>query len=124
MITTKAAAKMETYGRGGTYNRGRKYDETQCVHGVWSGYQHHQCTRKPGHGPDELYCKQHDPVAKAAKYKAEREADTRRWAASTARKQRVDDIADAKDDCVSALRRLHPDHPALITLDNAINREV
>jgi hypothetical protein len=33
----------------------------------------HQCTRKRGHGPDGLYCKQHDPAAVSR-----REAELRR----------------------------------------------
>jgi len=53
-------------------------DLTRCCEevtryiGNWPHYG--QCTRKRGFGPDEAYCKQHDPEAVAARRK---EADER-----------------------------------------------
>lgn len=45
----------------------RVEDFTRCVESVYSDYGSHQCERKRGHGPDGLYCKQHNPEAIAAK---------------------------------------------------------
>jgi len=42
---------------------GRPEDSTCCIEEVWPsracGLIPHQCSRKRGHGPDGLYCKQH-----------------------------------------------------------------
>ena len=48
------------YGRS-SISRGSPEDPERCVTAVWpAGMWHdHQCTRKRGHGPDGLYCKQH-----------------------------------------------------------------
>ena len=53
--TTLKEAKKEQYGVGVK----SKYIEGRCVQDVWEGWQNYQCTRKNGHGPDNLYCKQH-----------------------------------------------------------------
>jgi len=42
-------------------------DPTRCIATVgdrtmWGPAQAHQCSRKRGHGPDGLYCKQHSPA--------------------------------------------------------------
>ena len=67
----------KSYGR---YGRGIS-DPNLCAEGVWDGWGHQQCSRKRCHGPEQAYCKQHDPVtikarreANAAKYRAERDA--------------------------------------------------
>ena len=54
---TKAAAKLTRYGT----RKGMRYSDKYCAYEVWSkdGWSAYQCSRKPGHGPDELYCKQH-----------------------------------------------------------------
>ena len=41
---------------------GYPYDPARCAADVADGDRSclfHQCIRKPGHGPDDLYCKQH-----------------------------------------------------------------
>jgi hypothetical protein len=59
----------------------RPPDLTRCCEEVTryiGGWPHYgQCARKRGFGPDQAYCKQHDPEA-AAKRRAEVEA--REWA--------------------------------------------
>lgn len=55
-ILTKAEAMKQTYG----FNT--KYRPEYCVervHKPGRGRQLYQCQRKPGHGPEGLYCKQH-----------------------------------------------------------------
>ncbi len=50
------------YGRMGTFYE----DKTRCVIEVWEAPSYiyaHQCRRKRGHGPDDLYCKQHGKMA-------------------------------------------------------------
>lgn len=61
----------------------RPPDMTRCCEEVAryiGGWPHYgQCTRKRGYGPDEAYCKQHDPEA-AAKRRAEvDEREAVRW---------------------------------------------
>ncbi len=48
------------YGQWAGDPKGRIEDETRCVEEVMSDFMHfYQCSRKRGHGPDGLYCKQH-----------------------------------------------------------------
>ena len=49
------------YGKWGGSPKGRPEDPTLCIEEVCpsSAYIPYQCTRKRGHGPDGLYCKQH-----------------------------------------------------------------
>lgn len=54
---TKAEAAKMRYGA-----HGFAYQGTQCAAEVADGgrsVSFHQCRRKPGYGPDGLYCKQH-----------------------------------------------------------------
>ena len=50
------------YGVWGSCPMGRPEDLTCCIEEVWPsrtyGLIPHQCSRKRGHGPDGLYCKQ------------------------------------------------------------------
>ena len=42
--------------------KGHPYDPYACAAKVWgigTRFLPYQCCRKPGHGPDGLYCKQH-----------------------------------------------------------------
>ena len=42
-------------------------DNTRCISRVFRVYEFfsHQCSRKRGHGPDGLYCKQHAKIEEA-----------------------------------------------------------
>jgi hypothetical protein len=52
---TREEAEKRTYGFG------THYRPDYCVQHVHDdfGVGFHQCCRKPGHGPGELYCRQH-----------------------------------------------------------------
>jgi len=67
--------ELEVYGAWAGNPKGRIEDETCCIKDIWGGYSagSYQCSRKRGHGPDGLYCKQHDPerIAKEDKVKNE-----------------------------------------------------
>ena len=59
--TTKTEAAAYRYSQWIGEPQGRDFDHECCAYEVsnptgWAGYQ---CSRKPGHGPGELYCKQH-----------------------------------------------------------------
>ena len=58
---TKAEARVKRYGAWAGCQKGQRYDSDRCAEEVWGGGSHipYQCSRKPGHGPDGLYCKQH-----------------------------------------------------------------
>lgn len=57
------------YGDWAGNPNGHAPDFSRCCEEVHShdGWRYHQCGRKRGHGPDGAYCKQHDPVAVAAR---------------------------------------------------------
>jgi len=63
MPRTRAEAEKMRYGE---YRPalvfGWGFDRFKCAWAVRGYLRHqieHQCSRKPGHGPDKLYCKQH-----------------------------------------------------------------
>lgn len=59
---TKKEAQQYRYNKWAGNPQGRAYNPTQCVYEVHEsgrGYMFYQCSRKSGHGPDNLYCKQH-----------------------------------------------------------------
>ena len=48
------------YDKWGGNPKGTPEDTTRCIKGVSDGRFHsYQCSRRRGHGPDGLYCKQH-----------------------------------------------------------------
>ena len=73
---TKVEAKKLSYG-----NRTHVgYTSEQCAkrvtryYGNWPSFG--QCRRKPGHGPEKLYCKQHDPAeVEKREYKRQKKWD-------------------------------------------------
>lgn len=58
---TKAEAKQHRYNRWAGNPKGMAYDEERCANEVSDscGFGSHQCTRRPGFGPGELYCRVH-----------------------------------------------------------------
>lgn len=59
---TRVEAEKYRYRVWGGEPKGRPYKPGQCaweVHESGRGCLFYQCLRKPGHGPDALYCKQH-----------------------------------------------------------------
>ena len=60
----KSRKEAETFSYGNWAGKpdGHKYDPKQCAYEVPCGGRSvlfHQCVKKPGHGPDGIYCKQH-----------------------------------------------------------------
>lgn len=47
------------YGQWAGNERGTPEDTTRCIEEVRPMWVSYQCTRKRGHGPNGLYCKQH-----------------------------------------------------------------
>lgn len=61
---SKAEAKKLTYGDNlskAPFNSQRCAWEVTVDEGRWASF--HQCYRKPGFGPDGIFCKLHDPAA-------------------------------------------------------------
>lgn len=56
----------DVYGQWAGNERGYKANKNKCAETVFDGYLSHQCSRKGGHGPNKVYCKQH-----AKRYKNE-----------------------------------------------------
>lgn len=59
---TQAEANRLTYGRWVGNPAGRRYNVKYCAYEVREkqrGAMARQCSRKRGHGPDNLYCKSH-----------------------------------------------------------------
>lgn len=63
---TRAEAAAYRYGRWAGKPFGNGYDHAKCAAEVADGWMHKQCAKKPGHGPDALYCKTHEKMIKAA----------------------------------------------------------
>lgn len=57
--TTKDEAAKYRYGRWAGRPFGDGYDAAKCAAEVSDGWMHKQCAKKPGHGPDALYCSMH-----------------------------------------------------------------
>ena len=59
---TAEEAQARIYGRVDRLQRGTPYNPAQCAYEVsvppWY-FESHQCARKPGHGHNGLFCKQH-----------------------------------------------------------------
>ena len=70
------AQYRRSYGRG--YSPVAP-DYTRCADSVVDGFHSSQCSRKNGHGPHGAWCKQHDPIARAAK----RDAQNAKWRAES-----------------------------------------
>lgn len=60
---------MRRYSQWAGNEKGNAEDEACCVVQVWpaEGWHVYQCSRKRGHGPDGLYCKQHAKLVEAGK---------------------------------------------------------
>ena len=68
----------DAYGKWAGRPLGARPDYERCCEQIYIrmgvGGQFSQCSRKRGHGPDEAYCKTHDPAAVAARAQASTEA--------------------------------------------------
>jgi hypothetical protein len=64
----------QVYGDWAGNPKGHKPKPNQCCERVSSGWHSKQCSRPRGFGPEEAYCKQHDP-AKVAERRARGEAE-------------------------------------------------
>ena len=56
---TKEEAFKIIYGQWSGNPKGNHYLPSRCACAVWDNWIERQCSRKPGFGPDKLYCKQH-----------------------------------------------------------------
>lgn len=67
---TLSSFHKKAYGvwRGRPMGNSAKADK--CCTEVHDGYVSRQCSRPRGYGPEEAYCKQHDPAAVKAKHEA------------------------------------------------------
>ncbi|MFN7882814.1 MAG: hypothetical protein ACK5PF_07350 [bacterium] len=100
------------YGR---YGHDRP-DFARCADSVysgdaWSGAK--QCSRKNGHGPDGAFCKQHDPVALAAKqvarfaaWKRESDQKAREIVFTSESKTAIRAIAEGHNDPMTLAREI------------------
>jgi len=66
---TKKQAEDGVYGDWAGNPQGRKFTPDQCAYELWPDRypSTHQCTQKPGHGPADLYCKQHAKMVERKK---------------------------------------------------------
>ena len=59
---TRIINGQRRYGAWGGNPNGTREDPERCIEEIWpvdGKWIPHQCSRKRGHGPDGLYCKQH-----------------------------------------------------------------
>ena len=76
----------KSYGSWAGDPEGRAPDYRRCCASVSNGERfarYYQCERSRGYGPDEAFCKQHDPVAREARRAAN---EARYWAKSDAKR--------------------------------------
>jgi hypothetical protein len=93
------------YGHDGYCKRP---DFARCADSVYSGSVWRgskQCSRKNGHGPDGAFCKQHDPVALAAKRVEEDAA----WKRELDQKHRESAFIAESKDAIRAIAEGHND---------------
>ena len=63
---TKEEAAAYRYGKGAGNSFGNGYEHGKCAAEVTDGWTYRQCSKKPEHGPDALYCKMHEKMLKSA----------------------------------------------------------
>jgi hypothetical protein len=56
---TLQEAKAHRYAEWAGSPKGTAFDPSRCAYEMYDNFIGRQCSRKPGHGPDGLYCKQH-----------------------------------------------------------------
>lgn len=108
---TASPHHRQSYGKWAGNPRGTPVDVSRCAESVSSndrGSIPHQCRKSRGHGPDNAFCKQHDPaeVAKRsaastkAYYDKLREEKLRnfRWAGGAKLIEALQSIADGNND--------------------------
>ena len=64
---TRAEAEAYRYNKWGGNPGGTAYRSSRCAYEVREGglgWHWYQCSRKPGKGPDGLYCGQHAKMVK------------------------------------------------------------
>jgi hypothetical protein len=71
----------KSYGVWAGDRVGHAPDFTRCCTNLHDRYHPggYQCTRKRGYGPDEAYCKQHDPEAVARRAEASKNRYDKQW---------------------------------------------
>lgn len=103
------------YGRWAGNPKGNPEDPTRCVEEVCSGGREmtfYQCLRKRGHGPEGLYCKQHDPEAvkrrlaeSSKKFDAEMVVRQKQWLAEDLGRLLVDAGYDTEEKVKALLEK-------------------
>ena len=101
-----AAQKLRRYGRDWIVPE----KPACCIAEIQSGWSFYQCTRPRGHGPDGLYCKQHDPVAVEAKRKRQQAKSAAEWAARAAQWDYEKKHKDWVSSCLQALADIAAGH--------------
>lgn len=64
---TRAEAETRRYDNTGINEGGSAYNPGRCAAEVYGlhGWHYYQCARRPGKGPDGLYCTQHARIVEA-----------------------------------------------------------
>ncbi len=62
-MKTRSEFQQHRYAAWAGDPKGRAYDPQRCAQSIWTDMWDHgrQCSRKPGHGPEGLFCRQHVP---------------------------------------------------------------
>ena len=62
----------DRYGAWAGNPKGNRPNYERCCEAVFRNFHAYQCTRLRGCGPDEAYCRQHDPAVKKRREEASR----------------------------------------------------
>jgi hypothetical protein len=96
----------KSYGDWAGNRKGVKPDPSRCCAEVSAGWHYSQCSRKRGYGPEEAYCKTHDPVA----VKARNDAQSAKWNAEWAEAEAKRKLANNAQNFLDALRLIADGH--------------
>lgn len=87
-MALKRPTKLRRYNVWAGNPNGVPEDVTRCIREIGGLAHQYQCMRKRGHGPDGLYCKQHDPRRIEAREKARQRAQQTKFESEFADRMR------------------------------------
>jgi hypothetical protein len=86
------------------------HDPRNCVARVSGFFGQSQCSRKRGHGPEQAYCKQHDPAAVKARREANRAKYRAEWEAKEKAREAERAATQLGKDAIAALQAIADGH--------------
>lgn len=102
----------KAYGKWGGNPNGRPPDLSKCAAEIRNNYRLYQCTRARGHGPEQAFCKMHDPE-RIAQREAERKAKFDAEYAAARERSKLNAFAQKAIDALRSIANGHNDPRSL-----------